>query len=575
MATNPKQATFQSAGKVSQHIIPGAYSRIASAKAKAGFASTGNVLLLGTCLGGKPQEIQWFSSFEEAKNVIRGGNLLEVVREFFSPGGDYIPQRVSLIRVNTATQSALVLKNGLDNILTITSRDYGEWTKQLSVKVADGVAAGSKIVGDKYRTTENFTRDIIQESLSIQYTGAGTAASAAVSNTALTTTVTGGPGGEDLNLLFADYQTIGDLVDAINATGVYSAVVKTALPDDASSELDNATAADIKTAAVTLYSNLQAMINAINGQLPNVTAALVSAAPRLIPDNVDWTRLAGGGEGSSTATEWSSALTLAEVEDIQFIGTDTSSASILALVSAHVTKMNSVEGKNERQAIIGGETSLANAQTQAVGLNALGVCLAWMDFRNYNAEGVLTTFNSVHYAAKLLGQAASVAINEPLTFKPLSMIECLTKLTKTQKENAILAGVIVPEVAASGVVRTVRSITTYQGNDLKFAEFSMVREMLYISKDLRTLMEDTFIGLAGIRSRLISIETVGKDRLTDYEEKLEVIVADPNDPKGNPAWRDFQWSIDGDVIRLQFVANIVAPINFIFETHYFDILASI
>lgn len=572
---NPKVATFSSVGKSSQHIIPGAYSRSASAGTRAGFSSSGNVCILGTCLGGKPQTVLSFGGFDDAKEVVKGGSLLEVLREFFNPGHDLIPQRVFVVRVNTATQSTMYLKNGVDNIIQLKSKDYGLWTTQISVYLDDGVAVGSKVLKEKYRATEYSTRDVLKQSLSIQYVGTGTGCSAVVSNTSIATTVTGGPGGEDLTWTFANYETISDLVEAINTSGVYTAVVLTAVPEDASAQLDNATLADIMTAPVALTSNLQQLLDYINSQLVFVEASLVTGAARKMPDDIDWTRLSGGTEGSATATEWAAALTLIESADVQFVGADVSTESIGSMISAHLIKMNSVDGKSERQAIFGGSTSLTNTKTYAKTLSNYAMNLAWMDFTNYNVDGVLTDFNAVHYAAKLLGQASAVSINEPLTFKTLSVVECKTKLTKTEKEDAILAGVIVPELTASGVVRTVRSVTTYQGADIKYAEFSMVREMLYFSRDLRTLLEDTFIGQAGIPSRLVSIETVAADRLTDYETDLQIILSDPKDPTGNPAWKDFKWSIAGDVIKVEVKANIVAPINFIFQTHLFDILVSI
>ena len=60
----------------------------------------------------------------------------------------------------------------------------------------------------------------------IQYTGTGTAATLTISGNVLSTTVTGGPGGENLslNLTNASYDSISELVATINGRGVYTAV---------------------------------------------------------------------------------------------------------------------------------------------------------------------------------------------------------------------------------------------------------------------------------------------------------------------------------------------------------------
>ena len=60
----------------------------------------------------------------------------------------------------------------------------------------------------------------------MQYTGTGTAATLTISGNVLSTTVTGGPGGENLslNLTNASYDSISELVATINSRGVYTAV---------------------------------------------------------------------------------------------------------------------------------------------------------------------------------------------------------------------------------------------------------------------------------------------------------------------------------------------------------------
>jgi hypothetical protein len=61
----------------------------------------------------------------------------------------------------------------------------------------------------------------------VQYTGTGTAATFAVSGNHLTTTITGGPGGENLNLDLADasYDSISKVIATLNGRGVYVATL--------------------------------------------------------------------------------------------------------------------------------------------------------------------------------------------------------------------------------------------------------------------------------------------------------------------------------------------------------------
>ena len=56
-----KAAIFQSGGKISQHYIPGAFSRLDFVRGTGGLVSASNVVIFGDCRGGEPGKILWFS----------------------------------------------------------------------------------------------------------------------------------------------------------------------------------------------------------------------------------------------------------------------------------------------------------------------------------------------------------------------------------------------------------------------------------------------------------------------------------------------------------------------------------
>jgi parallel beta-helix repeat protein len=94
-----------------------------------------------------------------------------------------------------------------------------------------------------------------RDPISIRYTGAGSACSMVISGSTLTTTVTGGPGSENLNidLTAAGYDTIAELVEYIHAFGgtagaTYSCtIIHDSFGDQKSARLYGRTYADIKT----------------------------------------------------------------------------------------------------------------------------------------------------------------------------------------------------------------------------------------------------------------------------------------------------------------------------------------
>ena len=81
------KAVFESAGKRTEHLIPGVYSR-SNNVSSSGTVSAGNVVILGHSTGGKPNSLLSFSTLAEAKNSLVSGELLNGVAHAFSPSSD-------------------------------------------------------------------------------------------------------------------------------------------------------------------------------------------------------------------------------------------------------------------------------------------------------------------------------------------------------------------------------------------------------------------------------------------------------------------------------------------------------
>jgi len=130
---------------------------------------------------------------------------------------------------------------------------------QPSIGIVTGYSPSSAMIA-KFQEWINAGRDVNSHSWShqyfqpataftIKYTGTGTAATMTISGTTLTTTVTGGPGGQNLtfDLTNASYNTIANLVSAINAAGGYTAAQVITTATD-SVTLAPISAQDIKSA---------------------------------------------------------------------------------------------------------------------------------------------------------------------------------------------------------------------------------------------------------------------------------------------------------------------------------------
>jgi hypothetical protein len=121
----------------------------------------------------------------------------------------------------------------------------------LSYDASNGFARAVPVYGRYYHSVQITPVTAV---FSIQYTGAGSAATLTINSTTLSTTITGGPGGEALSLTLASYATLALLVAAIEAGGPYTVVVTHPHPETAPTGLDALTAQAIKAAPLVVNS---------------------------------------------------------------------------------------------------------------------------------------------------------------------------------------------------------------------------------------------------------------------------------------------------------------------------------
>lgn len=574
------RAIFASAGKISQHLIPGGYSRIDTPRGQAGPVSANRGAILGVCSGGKPGDLLWFTNINDAINTLRSGALLDALRFALNPGGELVPQMVGAMRVNPATQAVSTIQDTVPaDIIDIKSKDYGIYTNNIKFTIANATTKGKKLTVT-LNAESQILDDIYKDSIKIQYTGDATTGVMTITGTQLTTTLAGDQTDGSLNLTvaFATYITIEQVVGYINSqTGYTCSLIDGVDEEDAPGEMDAYSAQNIKAAEITVTSNVEALIDRINGESNYLSdAALHAAASRATIVNVANRYLTGAIEGTADSTAYTAKLVLLEQEDVQVFGATDDTYAIQALFKTHEVAMNAVTGKKERQVILGATlaSTLANAITEAKVKNSAGAGFCFGEFKDYDLNGVEQSYGSVYYAAKMIGQFCALDIIQPHTFKEFSATELLTKLTTTEKEQAIEAGLWVPEISPQGTFRTVRSVTTYQKDNLVKNEFSMWRTALYVSRDLRNYLETTFVGQAGDTAVLASIETLSTVKLNDYRAS-NYFVDNPNDDWGGESWKSMVIAIDGDAISLNYDATITSPINFLFLVNKFNILVTL
>lgn len=561
-------AVFQSGGKLSQHVIPGGYSRIDFVQGFGGNASANNAVIMGDSRGGEPNKLLWFSSPSEAEDVLRDGSLLDAIRLAFSPGGGYVPQRIGAMRVNPGTQASYNVQGGGETQIVLKAWDYGLHGNQVKFKIENGTTTGKKLTVKFQTEDEIVTDNIAKSAFKIQYTGSGSTVTMDITKLKLTTTV---DASGDLDLEFATYGTVQDLVNYINDQDDYTAEVVGGAETLETTKLDSLSSQNIKTSEYTALANLQALIDAMGdiGWFGSATFNS-SATSRSVPDNLSsWTYLTGATDGAYTASEWAASLTAMESEDVQMIASPSTDSAVHLLIKAHVSKMNSVTGKSERQALLGGAASetVAQVKTRAQNLALDTVLLGDLTFKQYDSAGVIQIWAPSYYACMLMGQAVALALPEPMTNKEVNILEVVNARTDSEIEELIKGGVCVARRDRTGRFVTVRSVTTFQTDTLQRNEFSMMRTALYVSRDLRTTIEQSFVGRAATNSLLSDIDATASRKLVQY--------TDLGFFSGDPAYQGYKRTVAGDQVKIEFEANLTAPTNFVFITSHLTVFSDL
>jgi hypothetical protein len=565
-------AVFQSGGQISQHYIPGAYSRNNFVPSAAGNVSANRAVIMGDARAGEPNKLLWFSSIADANATLMSGPLLNAVRMAFDPGGGLSPQAVAAWRVNPGAQAGYNVLNGLNPMITLKAYTYGLYGNKVKIKIEAGTNSGKKLTVGSGSDTHT-ADDVYRPSLTITLAGANAAtATVSISKTHLTTALgTPANGSVNLSVAFADFPTIEDVANYVNDQTGYTCV-RIGSPTDLSTDLDSVTTQGILGVVYTAQSTLQAIIETFKG-MPYIGDAVYysGAADRKIPDNLSsWTYFTGGTDGAYTSSEWATSLGLLALEDVQLIGSSSEDASIHALIKAHCESMNTTAGRGERQFILGGAAGETVSQftTRCVNLNSNAgmLCYPGFTYTDFDVPSRTKTWSPAFYAAKLIGQTVSLALNEPLTKKAVTHFGWEKRLTTSEIELCIQKGGCVGQQTSNGYV-TVRSVNTYQGSgSLQQSEFSMMREALFMARDLRTTIENSIIGRAMTNGLLGLIDGIVASKLSEYLGAGYF--------NGKPPYWGYTKTVIGDIIKIEYSCYLTPPTNFVFITGNMSVFVS-
>jgi hypothetical protein len=226
--------------------------------------------------------------------------------------------------------------------------------------------------------------------------------------------------------------------------------------------------------------------------------------------------------------------------------------------------MCGVEGRKERMFTVGGSLgeSVEQAVTRAKNLGTKYGSLAYPGIYTYDPLDMSKKkwSSPAMYAAKLIGQEAALALNEPSTNKSVDVLAWEKDLRRGDLVTLVKAGVTAGGKSQDNRLATIRSLTTHQGDELQCCERSMMREALYMARDLR----DGYLGGVGKPG----VDGAGGDAAAIFWTKVnswyrQGLIVRSDD--GSLAW-GLVIRRSGSATFIEYHTYLVAPNNFFFIT---------
>lgn len=550
-------------------VTPGTASAVNDDAMQSQNLTVGNVLaIVGKSAGGQPKTALAFGSPEQARSVLRSGELLDAVMAAFDPSDDTgAPSTVIGVRVNPAMQSSLALKGAANaTVINLASTNYGKADNAIKVKIEDGSLSGKNIsvsYGTDYLTGDNIGR----AALSVHYTGTETTAKLTIAADKLTLTAGSTAAVE---IAFADFGTVSAVVDKINSLGGYTAEVLERSDNQATlNGLDFIADQDVKTDEYTVRADLQAIIDWFNSVAFDYVTAARATAVGTLPVNIPYTFLSGGSEGNTVSTDWYDALVKLQTKDVQWVTATSGDPAIHAMVDTHVD-FASHKLRRERRAVCGTPLATTDAQALAAAkaLNSKRTSLVHIGHHKYAITGQLELRPAYMTAALIAAAFAGSSPGTPLTNKSLKVQGLERELLNPTDTDPLLLGGVLPVENTDTGYKVVQSITTWLG-DQKYnnREQSCGAALDYTVRTVRQALDP----LRGGKSNPLHLSRVAAATKTALTELAREEPQGPGVLAGDaasPAFRNIKASIVGDVTRVQFECSPVIPNNYILVTVY-------
>ena len=556
-----------------------------------GGASSGSVkvlMLTGSAEGGKPNTVYRVRNYMQAKQVFRGGELLDAIELAWNPStntglnnaGDILAMRVEDAENSSLTVGATTVKSELygldaneiqvsleDNTLTNTKRLSIAFAKDRYSQVFDnlGKVFSVEYSGEEAEATVTVTTDpttgkasqlILRAGASLAGDAEGKAigdaevgkdnkvAGAKASTVAFEKAYDLGVGVyEDTNVLISDINNLPDFKAKFFPIGDKN------LPTETFEKME----------AVDIKNKQDVFINALAGDIQKQTAynnyVTFEFDPEKEIENFPLTKLSGGSNGTIPES-WADKFKKFANEGGYYLVPLTAKQAVHAEASAFVQD-RTLNGEPMRVFVGGGSNeSVEELISRATNLRSERVALVGASGSRRMDDGRVKKLPAYMLASQMAGLASGLEVAEPITFKPFAIDNVDAVLEGAQLDQLNESGVISLEFVRNSDVtgfRVVQGITTYNDKNQPVKnEISVGEGHDFLVSNLKIKLDNNFIGTKSVELTPSLIKNFIQSFLDDKKRVREIT---------NYAPEEVQVVIDGDIVFISFTVVPVRGIN--------------
>jgi hypothetical protein len=506
------------------------------------------LMLLGGASSGKPHTVYEITSYQQAKGIFRGGELLDAIEAALSPSASISGGTILAERVGSATQGTFT-----DGGLALTSKMYSSDANKIQTSLTQTTFNNTYslqvvLADDAYRQTYTNLGPIF----GISYNGSQPYASVSVDVDADSKCA------NKLTLkVGADNESAAEVATFVLGTGKYTKVNSLAADindiDGFSASYYPSGTKNIETIYLDALAETQVPIikpddtttqplylTSLGGDVANVLSTyddLLGAVydpSKGEPTPYAITSLTGGTSPQILPSSWSTEISQFADEDGYFLCPLTSDISIQAEALAFCE--DRVSEGDPRALLVGGDikettTATINRATSLETINAKVLVNATSATR-LMADGTVKDLPGYMVTAMIGGVASSIDIGQSIIHKDLDLVDVDQRFTSSQLDALASAGAIAVEFVRNRGTQEFRitdDITTAspESSDPTVSELSVGESTDFLVGDLRVLLDRQYIGSptlltspgdikATISSFLLSKENNGE--IEDYEE---------------------------------------------------------